>query len=66
MKKIFVVATNADYTILCLAEDKEQAVKKSNLYYMQKYGEERDDWEAYEAVSYVEDNEIMPIRAWVD
>ena len=72
MDKVFIVATKADYTIICVAKNEKQAVKKANQYYNREYGERRDDWEAYDAIDYLnseawyEGGELMAIRAWED
>ena len=60
MNKTFIVATNADLTLLCIATDEKEAIKKANLY------EEREDWEAYDAIDYLNDMDgVMAIRSWV-
>lgn len=66
--KSYIVATNADYTILCLADNKEQAQKKANAFYKKQYGESRNDWTAYELSDYLNDsdNNAMAIKSWTD
>ncbi len=66
--KLYIVATNSAYTILCLAEDEKSAVAKADEFYRKEYGESRNDWEAYDLQEYLSDNEmdIMPIQAWLD
>ncbi len=65
--KSFIVTTNSDYTILCLADNQDEAVQKASSYYEEQYEEERDDWEAYELDSYLEDEgDILPIKTWLD
>lgn len=46
--KVYLVATNADYTVYVNALDEEEAIRKANRYYRKKYGEERNDFEAYD------------------
>ena len=46
--KVFLVATNADYTVYVNARDAEEAKRKANKFYKKKYGEERDDFEPYD------------------
>ena len=72
--KTFIVATDTDYTVLCLAENERQAEIIANIYYCQHYGEARHDWTAYEINSYLEDwiekpeiiPHVMPIRSLMD
>ena len=62
--KTFVVATNADYTVLIRAKTKESAEKKANLFYKKEYGETRDDFVAYEIVEYLDDSGPLEIRSF--
>jgi len=65
--KVFIVATNADYTLLLKAKNEMDAIKKANKYYYQEYGEKRNDFTAYDAMDYLKDgDEILPFRAWID
>ena len=66
--KPYIVATNSDYTIICLAKDKKSAMLKANRFYREQYGENRDDWTAYDLKTYLatESIDIMPIRAWME
>ena len=66
MNKVFIVVTNSDYMILCVAQNEKEAIKKSQRYYKQENGEGRNDWEAYEAIEYLNNRDgIMPIRTWI-
>jgi len=69
MKKCYIVTTYADYTIICLAGNEKTAIKKADKYYLDRYGENRADWNAYELNNYLTeyDNlDVMAVRAWVD
>lgn len=64
--KTFIVATNADYTLLVRAKTKECAECKANSYYSAMYGETRDDFEAYEIGEYLDDCGTIAIRSWIE
>ena len=60
--KAFVVATNANYAAITLAETKEDAIQKVALFYFDEYDEDRDDWTAYDLEDYLEPDEVMEIK----
>ena len=63
---VYLVVTNTDYTILCKAESKEKAVEKANNYYMNEFGEDRDDWVAYSVEEWLSNDysgeDTVPIK----
>ena len=60
--KAFVVATNANYAAITLAETQEDAIQKVALFYFDEYDEDRDDWTAYDLEDYLEPDEVMEIK----
>ena len=62
MLKPFLVATNADYTAITLAKSKKDAIQKVSAFYADEYGEDRDDWVAYDlATEYLDYDTILEI-----
>lgn len=55
MRKPYVVATNADYTLVVMAHDEEDAVDVAYEYTLETYGEERDDFVAYDMINFLND-----------
>lgn len=67
--RTFLVATNANYTVLVLAKNEQSAINKANKLYKRDYGETREDWTAYDLAEYLkedrgEDFDAMPILSW--
>ena len=65
--KFYLVATNTDYNIITMAESKADAIQKANLYYLQTYGESREDWEAYALQKFLEEEnefDCFAVQSW--
>ena len=60
--RVYIVATNADYSVLLKAEDEKEAVKKADYDYYIKYDEHRDDWEAYLIEEWLEEDDVFAIK----
>lgn len=65
-QKVFVLATNTEYTLLVLAIDKDDAIEKAVNYTMYQYGSrvigsEPSDWVAYDAVDYIRPNDVIEV-----
>lgn len=54
--KVYVVATNTDYTILIKANTSQEAIEKAESFYARSYGESRYDWEAYPVEEWLGDD----------
>lgn len=54
--KTFLIATNTDYTLMCNAINVYDAARKAKIYYMNMYGEERDDFVPYEIGDYIKND----------
>ena len=60
--KPFIVATYTDYTIMLMATDVDDAIVRASEYYFSKYGEDRDDWTAYDLTGdYLEEDTIWDL-----
>ena len=66
MLKPYLIATDANYTVLTRAESKEDAIQKVSDFYFDEYGANRDDWVAYDLTTdeYLEPDDVFEIRAW--
>lgn len=61
MLRPFIVATNADYTLLVVAENENEAIDIAVQYTLDAYDEERDDWEAYELLDFMGTDEVIEL-----
>lgn len=68
MLKPYLIATNADYTLLTRAESSEDALRNAAEFYYTVYGEFRDDWVAYDLTTdeYLEPDDVYEIRVWMN
>lgn len=65
MLKPFLIATHADYTAITLAKNSEDAIRKVADFYFEEYGEDRDDWVAYDLTTeYLEPDEVFEIKSF--
>ena len=64
----YLIATNADYTVIIRAESPEDAIQQANDFYFTEYGETRDDWAAYDLTTdeYLAPDEVLEIRSWME
>ena len=57
----YVVATNADFTVIVMANNEDEALDMAIQYYADAYGDERDDWEVYDLLDYMGPDDVLEI-----
>lgn len=63
----YFIATNSAYNIITTANSEQEAIKKADLYYLQEYGETREDWTAYELGDFLKDENdhgVLAVQTW--